>query len=106
MYAQLHNLQILSFIGKTPLTFPTGVKGVILPPLLTHILFIQHRIVASRKERRAEERGRGGIKNAESDMHVNNNIKKPFIFPPTNNSMLYRNARLNDTLSYRQQIVR
>jgi hypothetical protein len=62
MYAQLHNLQILSFIEKTPLTFPTGVKGMILPPLLTHILFIQHRIVASRKERR---RGRGGKKKGE-----------------------------------------
>jgi hypothetical protein len=76
MYTQLHNLQILSFIEKTPLTFPTGVKGDDFAPLLTHILFIQHRIVASRKERRAEERGRGGIKNAESDMHINNTLNK------------------------------
>ena len=79
------------FYRENPINIPHWGKGDDFAPLLTHILFIQHRIVASRKERRAEERGRGGIKNAESDMHINN-IKKHrstqiLFFPLTNNSI-------------------
>ena len=65
------------FYRENPINIPHWGKGDDFAPLLTHILFIQHRIVASRKERRGGREGAGeGPKKAKSVIYVNNKINK------------------------------